>query len=56
MSWYVDQVCSNAPAHALFERIKVQRRPHVEVPRNFTDYEVIVDKEKLPQGITLVEY
>ena len=55
MSWYIDQVCSNAPAHALFDRIKVQRRPHVEVPRNFSDYEVMIDQENWPQGVALVE-
>jgi CRISPR-associated protein Csd2 len=51
-----DSELGNAPAHALFERIKVQRRPHIEVPRNFTDYEVMVDKDNWPQGIALVEY
>jgi len=51
-----DSELGNAPAHTLFERVKVQRRPHVEVPRNFSDYEVAVNKENWPQGVALIEY
>lgn len=45
----------NAPAHKLFERIQVKRKEEVEVPRAFSDYDVIVNKEDLPQGITLTK-
>jgi len=43
----------NAPAHTLFERVTVQRRPGVEAPRRFGDYQVQVQGEGLPEGVTL---
>jgi CRISPR-associated protein Csd2 len=43
----------DAPAAALFERIRVQRKAGVEAPRNFSDYEVSVDREKLPKGVSV---
>ena len=43
----------NAPAHALFERIEVQCQDGVEVPRKFSDYEVTVNEQGLPEGVTL---
>lgn len=42
----------NAPAHLLFERVRVARRPEVEAPRSFGDYTVSVDDTHLPDGIT----
>jgi CRISPR-associated protein Csd2 len=45
----------NAPAHKLFERIRISRRDGVEAPRSFSDYTVEVDKDNLPQGVTLTE-
>ena len=41
----------SAPAHALFDRVTVARR--VEAPRSFSDFEVRVDEDDLPQGVTL---
>lgn len=44
----------NAPAHRLFERISVRRRTDgPEVARSFADYEVEVQKDDLPAGVTL---
>ncbi len=43
----------NAPAHQLFEHIRVERKPGVEAPRSFTHYTVSVDDADLPQGVTL---
>jgi CRISPR-associated protein Csd2 len=45
----------NAPAHKLFERVTVQRKPDVAVARAFSDYEVAVNKSGLPSGIELSE-
>ena len=50
-----DSELGNAPAHALFERIKVQRKPGVETPRSFADYEVHVAADDLPPGVTLLQ-
>ncbi len=45
----------NAPAHVLFDLVKVQRKPGVDVPRKFSDYEVTIDRENLPEGVELIE-
>lgn len=42
----------NAPAHALFQRLKVTKHPEV-VPRDFSDYQVSLDETNLPNGITV---
>jgi len=44
----------NAHAHDLFDRIRVQRREGVEVPRKFTDYDISVDETNLPAGVALI--
>ncbi len=45
----------NAPSHILFERVQVERKPEVVVPRKFSDYIVTIDKENLPEGVELIE-
>lgn len=45
----------NAPAHQLFDRVKVCRRPDVAQPRSFSDYEVTVDTAGLPEGVEVRE-
>ncbi len=45
----------NAPSHALFERVTVRRYPDVTVPRSFSDYEVSIHYDGLPQGVELIE-
>jgi CRISPR-associated protein Csd2 len=44
----------NAPAHALFERIKPKLEEGVTVARSFEDYAVAVDENALPAGVTLI--
>jgi len=43
----------NAPAYSLFERVKIERKRDVSVPRAFSDYNVISDGTDLPSGVTL---
>jgi CRISPR-associated protein Csd2 len=43
----------NAPAHKLFERIQVQLKSEIDVPRQFSDYNVSIDADLLPNGVTL---
>lgn len=43
----------NAPAHRLFDRVKVERRPGVGAPREFGHYEVRISESDLPEGVTL---
>lgn len=45
----------NAPAHKLFERISIQRKPNVAVARTFSDYEFKINKDDLQPGIELIE-
>jgi CRISPR-associated protein Csd2 len=46
----------NAPAHALFERIGIERTGDGSAPaRKFADYEVTIDKQNLPDGVELLE-
>ncbi len=39
-------------AYKLFDRVKVTRRVADRVPRSYQDYQVDVDTENLPQGVT----
>lgn len=43
-----------APSHKLFDRVSVTRKPGVEVPRSFGDYEVNIDQNGLPEGVRVV--
>jgi CRISPR-associated protein Csd2 len=43
----------NFPAHKLFERVLVARKPEVETPRSFTDYQITIDGEDLPPNVKL---
>ena len=50
-----DSALGNAPAHALFERVKVERRDPAKPARAFADYIVSIDRDALPQGVTVIE-
>ena len=50
-----DSELGNAHAHALFDRVAIQRKADVEVPRSFSDYDVTVDDATLPPGVTLIQ-
>ena len=47
-----DSELGNAPAYRLFERIHVRKKDPNQVPRAYGDYEVTVDVDNLPQGVT----
>ena len=42
----------NAPAYKLFERIVVERKSDVIAARNYKDYEIKVDVDGLPEGVS----
>lgn len=50
-----DSELGSAPSHRLFEAVRVERRAGVEVPREFGDFEVKVDRAVIPGGVTLHE-
>lgn len=41
----------NAPAHKLFQLVKVTKKPEVELARSFEDYDIVLGNA--PQGVTL---
>jgi len=43
----------NAPAQKLFERVSIERRDEVQVPRSVDGYRISVDEANLPSGVTL---
>jgi CRISPR-associated protein Csd2 len=50
-----DSPLGNAPAHALFERVKIIRNDSTKPARAFSDYQVVLDPSPLPPGIEIQE-
>ena len=48
-----DNQLGRAPSHQLFEQVAIRRRDGVEVPRDFVDYEVTVDTDRVPGGVSV---
>lgn len=42
----------NAPSYKLFERVQVAKKDPRKAPRAYHDYQVTVDTENLPEGVT----
>ena len=49
-----NSVLGNAPANKLFERVKVEKKCE-DAPRSFKDYNVTIDKDNLPEGVSVEE-
>lgn len=49
-----DSELGNAPAYKLFDLVKAQRNGDVVAPRAFKDYQLSVDEENLPSGVTCI--
>ncbi|WP_022947922.1 type I-C CRISPR-associated protein Cas7/Csd2 [Methylohalobius crimeensis] len=52
-----ENAMGNAPAHILFDSVKVERSSgEPDTPaRNFGDYQVIIDRAAIPSGVELIE-
>lgn len=50
-----DSKLGNAPAHKLFDLVKVEKRNPESAPRSFDDYSITIDKAQLPKGIEIIE-
>jgi CRISPR-associated protein Csd2 len=51
-----DSELGNAPAHKLFDLITVTRATDESIPaRAFSDYNVTIDRDNIPQGVSLDE-
>jgi CRISPR-associated protein Csd2 len=52
-----DNPLGNAPSHMLFDRVTAALREEVKitgrVARSFDDYEMLVDDEDLPDGVSI---
>ncbi len=46
----------NAPAHKLFEAVKITKNSGVDVPRAYSDYTVTIDSAAIPSGVTVEEW
>lgn len=46
-----DSEFGNAPAHKLFDLVKVEKKAGIETPRAYADYAVSVDTAGLPAGV-----
>jgi CRISPR-associated protein Csd2 len=51
-----DSQLGNAPAHKLFDAVRVQAKAGVEAPRSYADYEVTIDSAAIPSSITVEEW
>ena len=45
----------NARSAQLFDLVKISKKENVEFPRQFDDYEICIDKDHLPSGVTIEE-
>jgi len=48
-----DKKLGNAPAHKLFDLVRPELKEKDKSPRKFSDYEVHIDREAIPEGVTL---
>jgi CRISPR-associated protein Csd2 len=48
-----DKAYGSAPAHRLFDLIRVTKKPGIDVCRDFSDYQVEVLADELPAGVAL---
>lgn len=44
-----------APASELFDRVAIEKKDASKVARSFSDYDVKINKDNLPQGVTISE-
>jgi CRISPR-associated protein Csd2 len=45
----------NAPAYQLFDRITVKRKDETKPPRSYNDYDVTIDEQDMPEGVTCIQ-
>lgn len=50
-----DSVLGNAPANKLFDLVKVEPKDKSKPARSFADYEVTINRDDLPAGVTIEE-
>ena len=48
-----NSIIGNSPSHILFDKISVNVKDDVIIPRKFSDYNIVVDKN-MPEGVSMV--
>lgn len=48
-----DSMLGNAPSVVLFDKIKIAKKPGVEYPRAYSDYDISID-ETMPAGVEMI--
>jgi CRISPR-associated protein Csd2 len=49
-----DTPLGSAPSHKLFDLVSIKKKSDVEVPRSFSDYNLVIDESGIPKGVTLI--
>ena len=45
----------NAPSYRLFDAVSIQKKPGIEAPRSFKDYEgIVIDETEIPEGVKVL--
>jgi len=50
-----ENALGKAPAHALFDRVQIKRKDISKPPRAFSDYQIEINRNNLPTGVTIEE-
>lgn len=50
-----DSLLGNAPAHKLFDAVKIERIDQNKPPRSYSDYRIAIDHAAIPEGVTVGE-
>lgn len=50
-----DSTLGNAPSHALFDLVNIERADKSRPPRAFSDYIVAIDRARKPDGVEIIE-
>jgi CRISPR-associated protein Csd2 len=50
-----ESALGNAPAHKLFERVRVEIKDTSKPPRDISDYTIAIDKADMPNGVSILE-
>lgn len=50
-----DSPYGSASTSSLFDLVSIKRKDGVEFPRSYTDYEVTIDRDSVPNGVEVVE-
>ncbi|MEC1719998.1 type I-C CRISPR-associated protein Cas7/Csd2 [Schinkia azotoformans] len=50
-----DSIFGNAPSHKLFERVKVNLKKDIDIPRNIGNFDIVIDYENIPSGLEILE-